>query len=308
MRGKAWLALGLALLLTVGAIGCALVDKAATGDGKLTITTTIGMITDIVEKVGGDKVQVTGLMKPGVDPHVYKASQGDVRKIEKADLVFYNGLYLEGKMAEILKKSKKAIAVTDGIDRSLLMEGDKDLGEEYDPHVWFDVTLWMKAVEKIRDELAAADPAHADLYKSNAAAYLIELKQLHEYAKTQIASIPQGQRVLVTAHDAFGYFGRAYGIEVRGLQGLSTAAEYGSRDVSELRDFLVSNKIKAVFVESSIPKRSIEAVVKGAKEKGHIVSIGGELFSDAMGKAGTPEGTYMGMVRHNVDTIVKALK
>ncbi|MUG71105.1 manganese transporter [Paenibacillus validus] len=280
------------------------------GNEVIKVTATIGMISDIVKQVGGEHVEVTGLMKPGVDPHLYKASQGDIRKLEDAQIIFYNGLHLEGKMTEIfenMEKQKTTVAVTKNIPESSLHLVDDGSGS-HDPHVWFDVKLWISATETVQTELAKFDPAHADDYKKNADAYIAQLKELDEYAAKQIASIPEGQRVLVTAHDAFGYFGKAYGIKVMGLQGISTASEYGSKDVSDLRDFLVTNKIKAVFVESSVPKKSIEAVIQGAAKQGHDVKIGGELFSDAMGEEGTPEGTYLGMVRHNVDTIVKALK
>lgn len=299
-----------AVLMTASA--CA--NTAQTGekhaDGKIKVTTTIGMISDIVKNVGGDRVEVTGLMQDGVDPHLYKASQGDIKKLDQADIIFYNGLHLEGKMVEILEKmakNKLTVAVTDNIDANQLRSG-KEMGTDHDPHVWFNVKHWMKATEKVRDELIKFDAAHKEEYTNNTAEYLKKLQELDQYAKEQIALIPQASRVLVTAHDAFGYFGDAYQIKVMGLQGISTASEYGSKDVSDLRDYLVENKIKAVFVESSIPKKSIEAVIKGAKEKGHSIQIGGELFSDAMGEEGTPEGTYIGMVRHNVDTIVKALK
>jgi manganese/zinc/iron transport system substrate-binding protein len=179
---------------------------------------------------------------------------------------------------------------------------------EYDPHIWFDVRHWMKATESIRDTLAKQDPPHADEYRKNADTYLKQLEALHNEVTEKMKTIPQQSRVLVTAHDAFGYFGDAYGVKVMGLQGMSTASEAGTKDVTDLRDFLVNNKIKAVFIESSVPRKAIDAVIQGAKEKGHDLKIGGELFSDAMGEDGTPEGTYLGMVRHNVDTIVKALK
>ncbi|WP_284644640.1 metal ABC transporter solute-binding protein, Zn/Mn family [Paenibacillus silviterrae] len=297
--------LGLTVMLT--ACGG---DEAAGGDGKLKVTTTIGMISDVVKNVGGEHVAVTGLMKSGVDPHLYKASQGDVKKLEQAQIIFYNGLHLEGKMEEIfeqMRKEKPTVAVTKGIDEAKLLSAN-DGQSAHDPHVWFDVKHWISATEVIRDELSKLDSAHAEDYKKNAAAYIVQLQQLDSYVREQIGTIPQQQRVLVTAHDAFGYFGKAYGIQVMGLQGISTASEYGSKDVSDLRDYLVKNRIKAVFVESSVPKKSIEAVIQGAKQQGHEVKIGGELFSDAMGKEGTTEGTYIGMVRHNVDTIVKALK
>lgn len=279
--------------------------------GKIRITTTVGMITNAVQEVGGEFVEVTGLMGTGVDPHLYKASQGDIKKLDGADIIFYNGLHLEGKMNEIfekMEKHKKTVAVSKNIERAKLRSGADAGGTEFDPHIWFNVKHWISATETIRDTLVEHDPTHADAYKTNADTYLNKLEELDTYAKEQIATIPDQSRVLVTAHDAFGYFGDAYGMKVMGLQGISTASEYGSKDVSNLRDYLVDNKIKAVFIESSVPKKSIEAVIAGAKEKGHEVVIGGELFSDAMGEDGTPEGTYIGMVRHNVDTIVSALK
>lgn len=279
-------------------------------EGKIQITTTIGMIKDIVNEVGGEHVAVVGLMKSGVDPHLYKASQGDIQKLEKANIIFYNGLHLEGKMIDIFEKmakKKTTIAVSKDISEDQL-RGWEDGTEGHDPHIWFNVKHWITATKTVRDELIKYDPDHKEDYQTNADAYIKKLEELDQYAEDKIASIPEQTRVLVTAHDAFGYFGDRYGIEVMGLQGISTASEYGSKDVSELRDFLVANKIKAVFMESSVPKKAINAVVEGAKKKGHNVKIGGELFSDAMGEEGTPEGTYIGMVRHNVDTIVDALK
>lgn len=295
---------------TLAACGEAGVSNA--GDGKLRITTTTGMIADIVGQVGGEHVQVTGLMGPGIDPHLYKASQGDVKKLDDADLIFYNGLHLEGKMGEIfekLEKSKPVVAVSSKLEESQLMTDPAATGSTvHDPHIWFDVKLWMSAVEVVRDTLVEKDPEHAASYESNASAYLAKMEELDAYAAEQIAAIPEKSRVLVTAHDAFGYFGKAYGLQVKGLQGINTMSEYGSKDVSELRDFLVENGIKAVFVESSVSSKSIESVIEGARELGHEVKIGGELFSDAMGDEGTEEGTYLGMVKHNVDTIVSALK
>lgn len=301
--------LGLAIALAACGAPKETGGNAAAG-GKIQVVSTTGMIHDLVKQVGGEHVEAQALMQPGVDPHLYKASQGDLRKLEQAELIFYNGLHLEGKMIDIFEqmaKSKPTVPVTKNIAESELLASD-DQGMEHDPHVWFNVRHWISATETIRDELVKLDAAHADSYKNNAEAYIIQLEELDQYVKTQIANIPEQQRVLVTAHDAFGYFGKAYGIQVRGLQGMNTASEYGSKDVSELRDYLVANKIKAIFVESSVPKKSIEAVIEGAKRQGHDIRIGGELFSDAMGEEGTPEGTYLGMVRHNVDTIVKALK
>ncbi|MFZ5818067.1 MAG: metal ABC transporter solute-binding protein, Zn/Mn family [Bacillota bacterium] len=294
-------------LLALTAAGCGRAESAGV-DGKIQAAATTGMVADLVKQIGGERVVVTALMGPGVDPHLYKASEGDIARLSKASIIFYNGLHLEGRMGDILVKmarQKPTVAVAERIPESDLLATPD--GTE-DPHIWFDVSLWMKAAEAVRDALVELDPAGRAEYQANAAAYLKELEALHGYAREQIGSIPARQRVLVTAHDAFGYFGRAYGIEVMGLQGISTATEYGLADVQQMVDLLVSRKVKAVFVESSVPKRSIEALVQGAGARGHRVSIGGELFSDAMGAEGTPEGTYIGMVRHNVDTIVKALR
>ncbi|MBY0205457.1 metal ABC transporter solute-binding protein, Zn/Mn family [Paenibacillus cucumis (ex Kampfer et al. 2016)] len=281
------------------------------GTGKVQVTATTGMIADVAREVGGVYVEVTGLMGPGVDPHLYKASQGDIRKLEQAKVIFYNGLHLEGKMTSILEKmskSKQVTAVVEKIPVEELHSGQATGGTEYDPHVWFNVKHWMRATEAVRDTLVEADPDHAEQYKTQAATYLEKLQALDTEVREKIGQIPEESRVLVTAHDAFGYFGQAYGIKVMGLQGISTAAEYGAKDVSELRDFLVENQIKAVFIESSVPAKAMEAIIAGAAEKGHTVKIGGELFSDAIGAEGTVEGTYIGMVRHNVETIAAALK
>ena len=285
-------------------------DDSQENEGKIKATSTIGMIGDVVSNIGGDHIESISLMKPGIDPHVYKATQGDISKLDEADIIFYNGLHLEGQMIEIfeqMEKNKPTVAVTKNVSTDALLAGDGE-ATEYDPHLWFNVQYWIKTAEVIRDELIKLDEENKEDYEKNAEEYIAKMEELDRYVKDQIATIPQQNRVLVTAHDAFGYFGDAYGIEVMGLQGISTQSEVGSKDVSELRDFLVENKIKAVFVESSVPKNTIEAVIEGAKQMGHEVTIGGELFSDAMGDAGTEEGTYLGMVRHNVDTIVKALK
>lgn len=285
--------------------------SGADGTGKVQVTATTGMIADVAREVGGTYVEVTGLMGPGVDPHLYKASQGDIRKLEQAKVIFYNGLHLEGKMTDILEKmskSKLVTAVAEKIPVEELHSGQETGGTEYDPHVWFNVKHWMRATEAVRDTLVEADPEHAEQYKTQAQTYLKKLEALDAEVREKIGQIPESSRVLVTAHDAFGYFGQAYGIKVMGLQGISTAAEYGAKDVSELRDFLVENQIKAVFIESSVPAKAMEAIIAGAAEKGHTVTIGGELFSDAMGAEGTEEGTYIGMVRHNVETIAAALK
>ena len=277
----------------------------------INVVTTTGMIADIVLNVGGERVNVEALMGPGVDPHLYKPTASDVTKLERADIVFYNGLHLEGRMAEVFEKMEEAgsatYAVADEIDTNLLHTPPQFEGQ-FDPHIWFDVTLWKFAVEKVGKDLSALDPASRELYEANMQAYLAQLDELDTYIQEQIAMVPESSRVLITAHDAFGYFGEQYGVEVRGLQGTSTAAEAGAADVQELAAVLAERKIKAIFVESSVPPATIEAVQKATQAQGWDVQIGGQLFSDAMGQAGTPEGTYIGMVKFNVDTIVKALK
>lgn len=276
---------------------------------KIRVTTTIGMITDIVHNIGGERVEVTGLMGAGVDPHLYKASEGDLHELEKADVIFYGGLHLEAGMARILEhmaKWKRIVAVTDTIDRAKLSAPPEFKGQ-YDPHVWFDVQLWEKAVEQVRDTLIEMDPTNAALYEKNAEVYLAQMDELDRYIHQQAERVPKEKRVLITAHDAFNYFGRAYGFEVRGLQGISTEAEAGTGDVQSLAAFIAERRIPAIFVETSISSRNVEAVQAAVRARGFDVRIGGQLFSDAMGSPGTPEGTYIGMVRHNIDTIVQAL-
>lgn len=307
MQGRLLCGLFLIVLLLAGC------GNAGTGsdDGKLKVTTTIGMITDVVKQVGGEHVEVTGLMGEGVDPHTFKASQGDVRRLDQASIIFYNGLFLEAQMAEVLEAmdgKKRTVAVAEALDTSTLLEGDVSIGETYDPHVWFDVANWIEVTKVIRDELQSIDPDHADDYAHNAETYIAQLTELHDYAKEQLATIPEERRVLVTAHDAFGYFGRAYDIEVRGVQGISTASEAGLKDVADLRKFMIERGIKAIFAESSVNDKNIKAIIEGAKAEGFEIKEGGVLYADAMGEEGTPEGTYIGMVRHNVDTIVSALK
>jgi manganese/zinc/iron transport system substrate-binding protein len=274
------------------------------------VLATTGMIGDIARNIGGKRVQVTTLMGPGVDPHLYKASPGDVAKITEADIVFYNGLHLEGKMIEIMERmgdTRPSVAVAAQIPESELLKADSTT-DSPDPHVWFDVRKWIVASQAVREALKKFDAANAAEYQKNAENYEARLRVLDREAREQLATIPKERRVLVTAHDAFRYFGRAYDVEVQGLQGISTASEVSLRDVQRIVNSLTTRRIKAIFVESSVSSRSIEAVVQGCRAKGHNVRIGGSLYSDAMGASGTPAGTYEGMVRHNVQTIVKALK
>ena len=287
--------------------GCA--TREAKGD-KMYIVTTTGMITDAVANVVGNHATVEALMGPGVDPHLYKATQGDLRKLTDSDVVFYNGLHLEGKLADVLgrlARTKPVIAVSEHIPDSLLRTVPGFQGA-HDPHIWFDVSLWKHAVERIRDFMMSYDSLNRAEYSVAADAYLMRLDSLHNAIRIHLHEIPEAHRVMITAHDAFGYFGDAYHIEVRGLQGISTVSEFGLRDVTDLVDFIIQRKIKAIFVETSVSERSINAVVQGCRQKGWNVNIGGSLYSDAMGAEGTPEGTYIGMVNANVRTIVEALK
>jgi len=280
-------------------------------NGKLNIVTTTTMITDLVKNIGGDQVNIQGLMGSGVDPHLYKASEGDVNKLVNADIIFYNGLHLEGKLVEVFEKmgskTKTPIALAEEIDKSTLIGSDY-FASNYDPHVWFNIAYFKHFANKVTTILANKDPNNADIYAENEKLYLAELDMLQEKIKATIETLPKEKRILVTAHDAFNYFGKNYGFEVVGLQGLSTATEAGVQDVQKLSAFIIDRKVKAIFVESSVPKRTIEALQAAVKSKGHEVIIGGTLYSDALGNAGTAEGTYIGMFEYNVDTIVNALK
>jgi manganese/zinc/iron transport system substrate-binding protein len=300
--------IGLALLTACSQPPPAPVDIASR---KIRVTTTVGMITDIVRNVGGDRLIVTGLMGPGVDPHLYKPSARDVTRLGDADIIFYGGLDLEGRMTELFEKieksGKKTVAVSEDIDRAQLRDFPGHPGR-YDPHIWFDVTLWQSAVRAVEKELSAFDPLSQPLYERNAKAYLAQLDELQAYVVAQVALVDPNSRLLITAHDAFGYFGDRYGFEVLGLQGSSTASEAAASDVRSLAELITQRKIKAIFIESSVPQATIEAVQAAVRSRGWDVQIGGSLFSDAMGGEDTPEGTYIGMVRHNVDTIVGSLK
>lgn len=303
--------LGLTILSTALLLGCAGGEDSggAADDQPVHATATIGMIADAVQRVGGERVAVTGLMGPGIDPHLYRASAGDVATLSGSHIVFYNGLHLEAAMADVLEQMAArlpTVPVAAAIPEDTLLSWPAYPGQ-YDPHVWFDVRLWMRAVERIQSALTELDPEGGETYASNAAAYLAELVELDGWVRARAAEVPADQRVLVTAHDAFQYFGRAYGFEVRGLLGISTAAEAGTGDIQALAAFIAERRIPAIFVETSVPPRTIEAVQAAVRARGFDVAIGEPLFSDAMGNPGTPAGSYPGMVRHNVTTIVDAL-
>ena len=280
-------------------------------NGKLNIVTTTSMITDLVTNIGGDKINIQGLMGSGVDPHLYKASEGDVSKLANAHMIFYGGLHLEGKLVEVFEKMKrqhiKTIAVSDALDQNTLISSESFAGN-YDPHIWFNVDYWIQITQYVADNLSEADPENKSFYEENAKTYKEKLNVLKKKLETIIETLPQDKRILVTAHDAFNYFGKAFGFEVVGLQGLSTATEAGVQDVQKLASYIIDENVKAIFVESSVPKRTIEALQAAVQSKNHDVAIGGTLYSDALGNAGTVEGTYIGMFEFNVSTIVNALK
>ena len=278
---------------------------------RIQVVATTGMVADLVRNVGGVRVEVAALMGPGVDPHLYKPSAGDINRLENADIIFYNGLELEGRMTDLFVKmarvGKPTVPVTDGVTESRLREPPEFEGK-YDPHIWFDVTLWQETIPVVARELSRVDPSSEKVFEANAAAYTKELGDLHRYVQTLAGEVAQPSRVLITAHDAFGYFGQAYGFEVKGLQGISTATEAGAADVQDLAAFIAERKVKAIFVESSVSRAAIEAVQAAVRARGFDVQVGGELYSDAMGAEGTAEGTYVGMLKHNAETIARALK
>lgn len=274
-----------------------------------TIVTTTGMVTDLVQRIVGDRADVTGLINSGIDPHLYQPTRNDIKSLMNADMVFYSGLHLEGKMIDAFERVAgvtTVIAVTDSLDRDQLFAPPEYEGS-FDPHVWMDPLAWKQAATVIHAGIVEHDPEHRTQYDANLAELQTELDALHAYASQTLGSIPAEQRVLVTAHDAFQYFGRRYEFEVVGIQGISTESEAGVRDIERIVDLLVSRKIAAVFVETTVSERNIKALIAGAKAQGHTVTIGGSLFSDAMGNAGTYEGTYIGMIDHNVTTIARAL-
>jgi manganese/zinc/iron transport system substrate-binding protein len=278
---------------------------------KFSIVTTTSMITDLVRNIGGDKVNVQGLMGAGIDPHLYKASEGDVSKLSNADMIVYNGLHLEGKLVEVFENMDRqninTIAIADALDKKDLIGSDL-FASNYDPHIWFNVEYWQQITVFVENKLSEALPEHKAYFKENTDKYLAALQQLKKDLDAEIATLPIDKRRLVTAHDAFNYFGKAFEFDVVGLQGLSTATEAGVQDVQKTASYIIDHKVKAVFIESSVPRRTIEALKAAVNSKNHDVVIGGTLYSDALGNPGTPEGTYIGMLKFNVNTIVASLK
>ena len=279
-------------------------------EGTIKVVTTTAMIGNLVENIAGENVEILSLMGTGVDPHLYKASAGDVEKLAGADMIFYNGLHLEGKITDVLGQMRKSgvftVGVAEGIDKSLLFSPAEYEGY-YDPHIWFDVTLWKKAAKVVMEAFSLYDPQNARIYKRNAESYLKELDLLQAYIQKKIATLQPERRVLITAHDAFNYFGRGYGFEVIGLQGISTDSEASVADIRNLSKTITERKIPAIFVETSISPRYMRALQASVKARGFDVDIGGSLYSDSMGSLGTEEGTYIGMFKSNVDTVVESL-
>ncbi len=283
---------------------------APTDSGAVRVVATTNIVGDLVRTIGGPNVEVEALMGPGIDPHLYKASAGDVRRMSSAEAIFYSGVHLEGKMSEVLERmgerGMRTVAVAECVPEENLIESTGFSGL-HDPHVWFDVALWSQTVGCVVETLAVLDPDHADAYRERAASYVNELVALDGWVRERVEDLAPEQRVLVTAHDAFGYFGRAYGFEVRGLLGVSTASEAGTSDVQNLAGFIVKHEIPAIFVETSVPPRYVQALQEAVRARGFGVEIGGSLYSDALGNPGTPAGTYAWTVRANVETIVTAL-
>lgn len=301
-----------AALIAVALAGCAGSQSGGGGDiadRPIKVTTTVNFLTDLARVVGGDRVEVTGLLGPGVDPHLYKASAGDVESLREADIILYGGLELEGRMGDLfeeLEQTRPTVAVTRDIPEDALRRPSEFEGK-FDPHVWFSVPLWRSAVTTTAEAFAELDPTHADDYRARAEAYLAELDELDAFVRRQVATIPEPRRVLVTSHDAFGYFGEEYGFQVAAIQGTSTVTEATTADIERVAATIADRGLPAVFIESSVPRQTIEAVLAAARERGQDARVGGSLFADAAGDDGTPEGTYIGMVRHNTTTIVEGL-
>ena len=296
-------------LAAATAFGLGLGAAPATASERLDVVATTGMIADAAREVGGELVEVRALMGPGVDPHSYRQTRSDIVAMARADLVLWHGLYLEAQLEEFLldlEEERPVVAVAESLPRNLLISHD-DYADKHDPHVWMNPNLWSRVVLNVRDALIEVHPESESAFRANAEAHLAELADLARYTTEVLASVPAESRVLVTAHDAFNYFGSAYGFEVVGIQGISTESEAGLRRIAELVDMLVERDIRAVFVESSVSDRNVRALVEGAGARGHEVVIGGELYSDAMGAPGTYEGTYLGMIDHNATVIASAL-
>ncbi|SDX84756.1 manganese/zinc/iron transport system substrate-binding protein [Aidingimonas halophila] len=293
--------------LTIGLMP--LSSGPAASEERLDIVATTGMVADTLHQIGGDHISIRNLMGPGVDPHLYRQTRSDIAAMTRADAIFWNGLYLEAQLEEFLfrlSEHRPVFALGEAVPEDQRLSHE-DYSDQYDPHIWMDPQRWRYVAEAARDALIELDPEHREDYQANAEDFLTQLDRLDEYARKTLSSVPESSQILVTAHDAFGYLGDAYGYDVLGIQGFSTESEAGLARIENLVDLLVERQISAIFIESSVPRRNIEALIEGAASQGHDVSVGGELFSDAMGPAGTYEGTYIGMIDHNVTYITRAL-
>lgn len=295
-------------LLSLLLMACS--SEQTADNGKLNVVATTGQIADAVANVAGDHVNLTGLLGPGIDPHLYVPTEGDVSTFGEADVIFYNGLHLEAQMTRVMEQMERSgivvVPVGDRLPTERLL-GWTGSGGAYDPHIWNDPALWSMVVATIRDTLVTADPDNAADYQANAERYLAAIADTDSYVREQIESIPPERRIMITAHDAFGYFARSYGLEVRGLQGISTESEASTADVQELADYIVAQQVPAIFVETSVSPRTIESVQAAVRAQGFEVEIGGSLFSDALGEAGHEAETYIGMLRYNARTLAEAL-
>jgi manganese/zinc/iron transport system substrate-binding protein len=308
------------LAVALATCGCGAESASSGGpvegieDRRVQVVTTTNFVTDLVEQVGGDRVEVHGLMGPGVDPHQYKATAGDVARIGDADVVVSVGLHLEAKLGDVLEQAgetRPVVAVGEAVDEADLLDPPQALrasGAEHDPHIWFDTDLWAQTPAAVAEALAEVDPTHAEEYRARAEEVAAEVRAAGDDAQRQFAQVPERRRVLVTSHDAFRYLGRRFGVDVEAIQGISTASEATTEDIERTAELIAERDVRAVFVESSVPRKTIDAVIAAAREQGADVQVGGELYSDAAGDAGTDEGTYLGMLRHNVDTIVEGLR
>lgn len=301
----------IAVLLVLIVCSCKKEVQTDVANRKLNVVATTSQVADLIKEIAGNNVLLEGLMGAGVDPHLYKASEGDVTKFYNADAIFYSGLHLEGKLEDVFEKmrhqGKSTIAVSDAISKADLISS-KDFASSYDPHFWFSITQWKKAAVYVGEELSKLDVKNASIYSKNTKLYIEKLTQLELKNTVQLEELSEDKRILVTAHDAFAYFGKTYGFKVVSLQGLSTATEAGVQDVQRLSEFIIEHNIKALFIESSVPVRTVEALQAAVAAKNHNVVIGGTLFSDALGNPGTKEGTYIGMYNYNMETIINALK
>lgn len=297
------------LCISLGLLACKPKEKPTTS-GPLKVVATTGMLGDMLRQIGAPHVEVQTLMGPGVDPHLYKATQGDLKALQAADAIVYNGLHLEGKMVDILAKlgeRRTVLAVAESLPEDKLI-GSEAFSGTHDPHIWFDVALWQQCIKPVAQMLAKLDSQHAGHFQQQAKHYSDSLEQLHKWVQAQVAKLPTEKRIMVTAHDAFSYFGQAYGFTVKGLQGISTLSEFGLKDRVNLVNYIVEKEIPAVFIESSVSAKNIQAIIEGCQQRGHDVQLGGTLYSDALGPASSPAGEYIGMVKHNVNTLISALQ